>query len=274
VTDCTFTDNTADNAGGGMHLTESNVTVTGTRFIGNRSLNPDGGGGAMVNITAVPTVTNCLFAGNEGAWGAALLNWDGGDTTVINCTFAGNVASPGGGAMWSGSISHPAVSNSIFWDNIGGAIVDEIDSSTTVGYSDVQGGFAGIGNIDADPVFADADGRLSTGSPCIDAGHNWMIAGLATTDLDGNPRFAADESDFDPGCGIPVVVDMGAYEYQGDPFDVKLGDIDGDGVVGITDFLLLLGTWGPCVETCCLADLDLDGLVGITDFLILLAKWG
>ena len=126
------------------------------------------------------------------------------------------------------------------------------------------------------PLFVDPDNgdfRLQAGSPCIDAGHNWDIAGIADTDLDGNPRFAADKIDFDPGCGIPVVVDMGAYEYQGDPFPVKLGDIDGDGIVGIVDFLALLGAWGPCVEECCLADLDIDGVVGIADFLMLLANW-
>ena len=67
---------------------------------------------------------------------------------------------------------------------------------------------------------------------------------------------------------------MGPYEYQGEPFPVKLGDIDGDGAVGINDFLALLATWGSCAEDCCLADLDLDGDVGITDFLIMLAKWG
>jgi len=67
---------------------------------------------------------------------------------------------------------------------------------------------------------------------------------------------------------------MGVYEYQGDPFPVKLGDIDGDGIVGISDFLALLADWGACVEECCLADFDLDGFVGINDFLILLAGWG
>ena len=55
-----------------------------------------------------------------------------------------------------------------------------------------------------------------------------------------------------------------------------LGDIDGDGVVGITDFLALLGDWGPCAEPCppsCAADLDEDCLVGIVDFLLLLENW-
>ncbi len=50
-------------------------------------------------------------------------------------------------------------------------------------------------------------------------------------------------------------------------------DFDGDGNVGINDFLALLAAWGPCgVE--CPADLDGDGDVGINDFLALLAAWG
>ncbi len=55
------------------------------------------------------------------------------------------------------------------------------------------------------------------------------------------------------------------------------GDLDGDGTVGILDFLALLGAWGPCPAPCspsCLADLDGDCIVGITDFLILLGNWG
>jgi len=45
---------------------------------------------------------------------------------------------------------------------------------------------------------------------------------------------------------------------------------DGDGVVGIVDFLALLGEWGAVDSPC---DLD-GGGVGITDFLDLLAFWG
>ncbi len=56
----------------------------------------------------------------------------------------------------------------------------------------------------------------------------------------------------------------------------RRGDLDGDGTVGITDFLTLLAAWGPCPDSpaACPADLDGDGVVGITDFLILLANWG
>lgn len=49
------------------------------------------------------------------------------------------------------------------------------------------------------------------------------------------------------------------------------GDLDGDNLVTIEDFLVLLGFWGPCAD--CPADIDNDGLVGITDFLALLGNW-
>ena len=45
---------------------------------------------------------------------------------------------------------------------------------------------------------------------------------------------------------------------------------DGDGNVGIEDFLALLGVWGQTGVAC---DID-GGGVGITDFLALLAAWG
>jgi len=57
----------------------------------------------------------------------------------------------------------------------------------------------------------------------------------------------------------------------------NVGDLDGDGVVGITDFLALLAAWGPCPQPCppsCSADFDSDCTVGITDFLTLLSNWG
>jgi 3-phytase len=53
------------------------------------------------------------------------------------------------------------------------------------------------------------------------------------------------------------------------------GDLDGDGSVGIADFLLMLAAWGPCPDPPepCPADLDRNGIVGVTDFLILLGHW-
>jgi hypothetical protein len=49
-------------------------------------------------------------------------------------------------------------------------------------------------------------------------------------------------------------------------------DIDGDDMVGITDFLALLGAWGS--DPGGPPDFDGDGNVGITDMLELLGRWG
>ncbi len=53
---------------------------------------------------------------------------------------------------------------------------------------------------------------------------------------------------------------------------LRLGDVDGNDIVNVADFLSVLVTWGLCVD--CPADFDGDGKVGILDFLILLANWG
>ncbi|MHC4416174.1 MAG: hypothetical protein ACYS0G_12910 [Planctomycetota bacterium] len=55
----------------------------------------------------------------------------------------------------------------------------------------------------------------------------------------------------------------------------KIGDLDGDGVTGVRDLLILLANWGACPpEGDCPSDLDGDGLVGVSDLLILLVNWG
>lgn len=52
---------------------------------------------------------------------------------------------------------------------------------------------------------------------------------------------------------------------------VRLGDLDGDCIVGVNDLLILLTEWGQRDSP---ADLNGDGIVGVADLLILLANWG
>ena len=64
-------------------------------------------------------------------------------------------------------------------------------------------------------------------------------------DLDGNHRFMDDGATEDTGCG-PIVVDMGAYEFPGEPMHpVLIGDIDGDGTIGLWTSSRCLGP-GAC----------------------------
>lgn len=272
---CRFLNGVAGfNAGGVDYFLTVNGTITDSVFINNSCAN---NGAALDSLLATGTlVVNCIFSNNAAAdEGGAMFN-NGGSPTLINCTFSGNTAPTGGGTVASVSGATPTFTNCILWGNSAPEIVENINGATKVTYCNVQGGWAGTGNIDADPMFADSvndDLHLGAGSPCADAGHNGTAFALTDTDLDGNPRFADDPARADTGCGAPVVVDMGAYETQGTPATLLAGDVNGNGAVEVQDLLIMLGAWGGCPGPCCPADLDLDGTVGVTDLLILLGNW-
>jgi hypothetical protein len=86
-----------------------------------------------------------------------------------------------------------------------------------------------------------------------------------------------------PGSTVDYFVtafDWAGNEGAGAPRSFHVGgvfgDLDGDDIVGVSDFLLLLASWGPCPDPCppfCVGDLDGDCSVGVTDFLLLLANW-
>jgi hypothetical protein len=48
-------------------------------------------------------------------------------------------------------------------------------------------------------------------------------------------------------------------------------DLDGDGVVGVSDILVALSDWGFC--SCCSSDLNSDGEVNVSDLLAIIAAW-
>jgi hypothetical protein len=80
------------------------------------------------------------------------------NTTLSNNTVYGILVSSG----------DPRIINSIVWGNTTGGI----SGAPVVDYSDIQGGYSGEGNMDADPLFFDPSGdyRLDLCSPAIDAG--------------------------------------------------------------------------------------------------------
>jgi parallel beta-helix repeat protein len=153
-----------------------------------------------------PTVTNCTFSTNEtdGA-GGGMYNYNSSSPTVTNCTFSGNSASYGGG-MYNEE-SSPTLVNCILWDG-GDEVYTDNEAAPTVSYCDVQGGYSGTGNINADPLFVGGgDYHLQSGSPCIDAGNN-AAPSLPSTDFEGDPRIVDGNGD------TVAVVDMGADEYM------------------------------------------------------------
>ena len=176
-------------------------------------------------LSSNPTLTNVIFSGNTA------LYYGGGCTTrptairwLTNVTFSGNTADSGGG-MYNVSFdadypTYVTLANVILWGDsaaTGAEIYNAGTSTSTVTYSDVQGGYPGTGNLNADPLFVDAANgnlRLQDTSPAIDAGDNLAVPVGVTTDLDGKPRFVDTPTVPDTGHGAPPIVDMGAYEVQ------------------------------------------------------------
>lgn len=217
-------------AGGGIMIEHESPVISNCVISGNQAGSNSGAIGIEPYATDSPTITNCLISDNFcGVIGGGIEIRCAGNTLVriTNCTITGNHAEPDMSAGLQLKNSSPTVTNCIFWDNSGDEIArhpqhpgDPSDPDVT--YCDVQGGWPGEGNIDADPLFADPAGgdyRLLGPSPCIDTGDNAAVPPDVTTDLDGNPRML--DGDLDD----VAVVDMGAYELLliKVPVDIKPG---------------------------------------------------
>ncbi len=185
LADVTFNGNTSSDMGGGMYNTDGGTpTLTNVTFNGNSATNA---GGGMRNIISDPSLTNVTFTGNSAAFGGGMQNL-GSFPSLTNVTFSGNTA---GGAIYNSS-SDPTIRNSILYGNTGGEIVNN-SSTPVVTYSIVQGGYAGTGNLDADPLLGALTNNggltqtmaLGAGSPAINKGDNVTCA---TTDQRGITR--------------------------------------------------------------------------------------
>ena len=167
IVNCLFSGNAASFGGGILLLFNNNTTLTNCTFIGN-SAEVDGGGMFNVNESC-PILTNCTFIGNsaEAGNGGGMYNLIWSYPMLTNCIFSGNSAEDGRGIY--NYNSNPTLTNCILWD--GG---DEIAGDPAIiDYSDVEDGWPGQGNIDADPCFVNPsinDYHLLPNSPCIDAG--------------------------------------------------------------------------------------------------------
>ncbi|MCC6660488.1 MAG: right-handed parallel beta-helix repeat-containing protein [Phycisphaerales bacterium] len=254
---CTIRDHRTDLFGGGAAGCDatSSITIDRCAFRGNQATGFSPYGGAIVSAGNL-TVTNSLFFGNSGLAGAAIA-CSGGTAKIVNCTFSANFAGTGGGAVWS-QASVLTVTNCILW----GDAPDELAGGPAlVTYSGVMGGYAGAGNISADPGFISpgaGDLRIGAGSACIDAGNS--TAAPVPLDLAGAPRRLDDPATPDTGVGPPPVVDIGAYEFQP---ATCYPDCNGDGVLNLSDFgcfTTMFALGDPY------ADCNQDGARNLADF--------
>ena len=160
----------------------SSPQIDGVTFSGNGA----NFGGAMGNAaaqsgTSSPDIANSTFSGNQAGkdsfGGGGAIDTDDssrgtGQPRIRHSTFSGNQASDGS-ALQGGK---PEIFASIFWDNPG-TLFSGLKRGSSVTYSTVQGGRAGAGNLNLDPLLGplqDNGGATPThlpgaGSPAIDA---------------------------------------------------------------------------------------------------------
>ncbi|MHC4741586.1 MAG: right-handed parallel beta-helix repeat-containing protein [Planctomycetota bacterium] len=234
---CTFTKNSAI-SGGAVHAYKSEAEFADCIFVESIAAH-EGAAVVIKSSLSEHSFTNCYFAGNSGYDDAATVeNWWGmgarfdncvfagcttdsnykgiihnvqSNATVTGCSFTGNYPYTVSYAGSASDTSEVRLTNCILYDETAlSSFYPAGDSRFVVNHCNVKGGFAGTGNIDADPLFADADGpddlfgtlddnlRLKAGSPCINAGDNSAVD--ITTDIAGAPRITEG------------TVDMGAFE--------------------------------------------------------------
>ena len=190
INNCVLANNSAGAYGGGVWFNRFNSAMNNCALTANWAAQY--GGGVMFQ-TGDGVMNNCLLIGNvtTNLGGNAYFNKCG---TMNNCTLT---AGGGGGVRMD---TGGALTNCIVWGNSNWDFYIHITGTVSHTCSNPrQSGEGNIGNI---PLFVDTNSgnyRLTSGSPCVNAGTNqaWMTNAV---DLDGQPRIR---------CGT---VDLGAYE--------------------------------------------------------------
>ncbi|MHC4693950.1 MAG: right-handed parallel beta-helix repeat-containing protein [Planctomycetota bacterium] len=240
------------------------------------------GGGIYINESSISSIKNCLITNNNTVVtvgedydglhygqsnGAGI--YCGYPTTINNCSICDNdtdstntgVLGEGGGIYGT-----PTVEDSIIWANLA---TNQIQGSASVTYSDVQGGYAGVGNINADPFFVTeplGDYYLSqvaagqaNDSPCVDAGSDTAVnlgMDICTTRTDE--------------VGDKGIVDMGYHYFISNP-----ADISGECGVDFFDYAIFASQWKqmPGVPSADIVPPGGDGIVNEKDLAFLIKYW-
>ena len=282
---CDFDNNSAAEDGGAIGCFNGTTgTHIGCRFTGNSA--GVFGGAIYYSESSVASYLSCAFSANTSDQdGGAIVTRDLPADTISNCSFINNSAANVGGVIFADTDTAVEINNSILWENGTHPVHAETGSTANVSFSNIQGGFAGTGNMDTDPLFVnplgndgfagtlDDDLALQSSSPMIDAGNNNAVPADAL-DMDGDGdlaepmpfdlkmmvRFADHPGVADVGVGEGPITDIGAVEFS----TLLLGDVNQDGVVNLLDiepFVALISSSIFQME----ADLNQDGVVNLLD---------
>ncbi|MDP7029111.1 MAG: hypothetical protein QF733_02710 [Phycisphaerales bacterium] len=197
-------------------------------------------------------------------WGIDLIVY--GNAGFIDVAFPAGVC---GGLFGADGGDISVSGDGVTWHEISGIHADGL--WPTLAWQDAGPYDEAPGEIPTDPTAAmdpalsaaDAEGltfnELLTlyGGAAGGAGIDLAPTGLAAISF---VRIAVD-ADAWLSAEIDAVVDAGPWTDA---------DLNGDGVVGVDDLLMIIGAWGEQDSS---ADLDQDGVVGVDDLLIVLDAW-
>jgi len=262
---CTFSGNSARYGGGGMENSFNSPILINCRFSGNSAII----GGGIDNFNNNLELTNCTFVGNSAndvGGGISIFHFS--ILTVTNCTFSGNRA-VFGSTIYSYDI-WLTLTNCILWDGWY-EIWIERPLPMTITYNDVQGGWPGEGNIDTDPCFAQPGYWDQNGTPDDSNDDFWVDGDYHLKSQAGRwdvneGRWTRDEATSlcidagDPASPIGLepfpnggIINMGSFggtaeaskSYFGEPVceTIVAGDINGDCIVNLIDFALIVFHW-------------------------------
>ena len=185
-------------SGGAVAVLWGDLDLAGCEFFANAA--GDGGAGGPGGSAGYGSPYGSSgWTGDDGHGGeGSAMDASAWGSSVRASTFATNTsADPFQGSVISGW--GLVLRNCLVWGNDPPAVT----GAQSTNYCDLEGATpAGVGDIDADPLFADlaaGDLHLTAGSPCLHAGDP-DPSGLPTVDLDGDPR------------QVGAVVDIGADE--------------------------------------------------------------
>ena len=161
--------------GGGIRVGDGNPEIINNVITHNEARY---GAGIVLNYTGCVIRNNIIssntggqdYFGGSGIW--INNNMPASPKIIENNTIVNNFATAsngtGGVSVWIAS--NVQMKNNIIYGNLPALQIKTISSAPQVDYSNIQGGFAGTGNIDVGPMFALDRYFLLPGSPCMDGG--------------------------------------------------------------------------------------------------------
>ena len=133
VSNCIFTENSAEFGGGGMSNYATSPRITNCIFIGNSA---NSGGGIKNMYESSPKISSCSFTENCAVSGGAIENSGESAPEISYSIFTGNTASWGGGGIYNGSQTSPEIRKCDFLNNsageFGGGMYNVNVSSLTI----------------------------------------------------------------------------------------------------------------------------------------------